>query len=109
MRRRTFLAASSALAATVALPAAALAHAPGSNPTAAEWTGPFGGVPAFDKVRIEQFKPALEAGMAAEWTEIEAIANNPAAPTFANTIEAMERSGAMLDRTQTVYGIWVAT
>jgi peptidyl-dipeptidase Dcp len=109
MRRRTFLAASSALAATAALPADLQAQDASSNPVTAEWTGPFGGVPAFDKVRIEQFKPALEAGMAAEWKEIEAIANSPAAPTFANTIEAMERSGAMLDRTQTIYGIWVAT
>lgn len=113
MRRRTFLAATSALAAAAALPAAVLAQdLPkdlAANPAAAPWTGPFGGVPAFDKVRLEHFRPALEAGMAQEWAEVEAIANDPAPPTFGNTIEALERSGSALDRVQTIYGVWVAT
>ncbi|MBT2556536.1 M3 family metallopeptidase [Hymenobacter sp. ISL-91] len=70
------------------------------------WSGPYGGVPAFDQVKVANFKPALEAGMAENMAEINAIANNPAAPTFENTIAAMERSGRTLDRVETVYGIW---
>ena len=53
-----------------------------------------------------QLAPALEAGMAENLAELEAIAQNPAAATFANTIAAMERSGRLLDRAYTVYGIF---
>lgn len=72
----------------------------------AEWTGPFEGVPAFDQMNLADLRPALEAGMAAELAEVDAIANNPEPPTFENTIEAMERKGALLDRAQVYYGIW---
>jgi peptidyl-dipeptidase Dcp len=71
-----------------------------------EWTGPYGGVPAFDEMTVEAVKPALEEGMAISLQEIEAIANNPEAPTFKNTIVAMERSGEELDRVFTYYGIY---
>jgi peptidyl-dipeptidase Dcp len=77
-----------------------------ANPLLAKWTGPNGGEPAFDKMDLAQIKPALEAGMAAHLAEIDAIANNPAKPSFANTIEAMERAGEPLDRAMTYYGIW---
>ncbi|HEX7150759.1 MAG TPA: M3 family metallopeptidase [Thermoanaerobaculia bacterium] len=77
-----------------------------SNPLLAEWTGPFSGVPPFDRVRVADFQPALEAGISENLTEIEVIARNPAAPTFENTIVALERAGEALDRVQTVYGIW---
>ncbi|MFD1216467.1 M3 family metallopeptidase [Microbulbifer celer] len=77
-----------------------------SNPLLAEWTGPFGGVPAFDKAKVADLKPALETAMAQNLAEIDAIANNPEAPTFANTIEEMERSGAALSRVFTYWGIW---
>ncbi|SHE73651.1 peptidyl-dipeptidase Dcp [Microbulbifer donghaiensis] len=79
-----------------------------SNILLAEWTGPYGGVPAFDKMRVEDLKPALEAGMAKNLTEVDAIASNPAAPTFANTIEELERSGGDLNRVFAYYGIWSA-
>ena len=78
----------------------------GANPLLADWTGPNGGVPTFDKMDLAQLKPALEAGMAAHLAEIDAIASNPAKPGFANTIEAMERAGEPLDRAMTYYGIW---
>jgi peptidyl-dipeptidase Dcp len=107
MKRRTFLAASGAIAAASALPVHSLAQA--AIPMTAEWTGPFGGVPAFDKVKIADLKPALEAAMKAERAEIDAIADNRAAPTFDNTIAALERSGAMMNRVQTFYGIWSGT
>jgi peptidyl-dipeptidase Dcp len=107
MKRRTFLAASGAIAAASALPVHSLAQA--AIPMTAEWTGPFGGAPAFDKVKIADLKPALEAAMKAERAEIDAIADNRAAPTFDNTIAALERSGAMMNRVQTFYGIWSGT
>jgi len=86
----------------------AASEAPAANPLTEKWSGPYGGVPPFDKVRIADFKPALEEAMAASLAEIDAIANNPAKPTFENTIVAMEKAGAMLDRVSTVYGIWGA-
>jgi peptidyl-dipeptidase Dcp len=80
-----------------------------SQPLLAPWGGPHGGVPAFDKVKVADFKPALEAAMAENLAEINAIANNPAAPTFNNTIVALERSGQTLIRVNTVYDIWSST
>jgi peptidyl-dipeptidase Dcp len=74
----------------------------------AEWAGPYGGVPAFDKMDLEALKPALEAGMARQLEEIDAIARNPEPATFENTIVAMERAGRDLDRVLTYQGIWSA-
>ena len=71
-----------------------------------QFKGPYGGVPAFDKMQLADLKPALEKAMALNLKEIEAIAANPADPTFENTIAAMERSGSALDRVFTYYGIW---
>ena len=71
-----------------------------------EWTGPYGGVPAFDKMEVADIQSAVKYGMEENLKEIEAIANNEAAPTFENTIEAMERSGAYLDRVFSYYGIF---
>ncbi|WP_237065309.1 M3 family metallopeptidase [Microbulbifer guangxiensis] len=79
-----------------------------SNPLLAEWTGPYGGVPAFDKMRVEDLKPAMEFAMAENLREIDAIAANPEPATFANTIAELERSGAELDRVFAYYGIWSA-
>lgn len=77
-----------------------------ANPMTAKWTGPFGGIPPFDKIKVSDFKPALEMAMNENLAEIDAIAKTPGSPTFENTIAAMERSGKMLDRVQTIYGIW---
>ncbi|WP_261324349.1 M3 family metallopeptidase [Microbulbifer agarilyticus] len=82
------------------------ATAPVDNVLLAEWSGPFGGVPAFDAMDIAALKPALEFGMAENLAEIDKIANNPEAPTFANTIAEMERSGKSLSRVFTYWGIW---
>jgi peptidyl-dipeptidase Dcp len=73
------------------------------------WSGPYGGVPPFDKASPALLGPALEAGMAEHLAELERIANDPSPPTFANTIAAMERSGRALDRASTVYYIYSAT
>jgi peptidyl-dipeptidase Dcp len=82
---------------------------PMNNPLLAPWSGKYGGYPAFDRYRVEQFKPALEAAMAEELREIDAITAQPAAPTFANTIEALEHAGSTLNRVQAVYNIWSST
>ncbi|VXC60317.1 Peptidase M3 [Oceanicaulis sp. 350] len=81
-------------------------QAEATNPLIAEWDGPFGGVPAFDQMELSDLRDALEIGMDRSRAEIEAIANNPDAPTFENTIVAMERTGDALDRVFVYYGIW---
>src|SRR5204862_69382 len=79
------------------------------NPLLAEWVGPYGGVPPFDKVQVALFKPALETAMAENLTEIENITRVRSAPTFENTIVALEKAGRTFDRVSTVYGIWSST
>ncbi len=71
-----------------------------------EWEGPYGGVPAFDEMDLEELRPAMERGMEMHLAEIEQIAQNPAPPTFENTILAMQQSGEALDRVFTYYSIW---
>ena len=72
----------------------------------AEWTGPHGGVPAFDRMELGQLEPATKAAMDQHLAELDAIAADPAPPTFENTIVAMERSGRAYQRVETYYGIW---
>jgi peptidyl-dipeptidase Dcp len=79
------------------------------NPLLVKWAGQYNGVPPFDRVEVAHFKPALEAAMAENLTEIERIANSTDAPTFENTIAALERAGSTLDRVRTVYNIWSST
>ena len=79
------------------------------NPLLAKWEGPYGGVPPFDRVQVSYFKPALEAAMTEQLTEVDRIAKNPAPPTFENTIVEMEKAGATFDRVSTIYGVWAAT
>ncbi|WP_081670999.1 M3 family metallopeptidase [Sporocytophaga myxococcoides] len=80
-----------------------------NNPLLKKWEGPNGGLPPLDKVKTENFKPALEAAMAENLSEIDRITSNPEKPTFENTIAAMEKSGQTLMRVQTIYGIWSST
>ncbi|OFC69659.1 M3 family metallopeptidase [Alteromonas confluentis] len=77
-----------------------------SNVLLQEFPGPYGGVPQFDKMKVEDVKPALRKGMELNLAEIEAIANNPEPPTFENTIVAMERAGSALSRVFKYYGIF---
>ena len=86
--------------------AAPAVAAPEQNPLLASWTGPYGGVPPFDKVQVGSFKPALEAAIEANRRDIATIANNPEAPTFDNTLAALEDSGRTLNDVETLYGIW---
>ena len=73
-----------------------------SNPFFAPSTLPYQ-APPFDKIKNEDYIPAMEAGMAMERKEVDAIANNPAPPTFENTIVAMEKTGQLLNRVQSVF------
>jgi len=76
------------------------------NVLLAEWTGPYGGVPAFERMELEALAPALETGMARQLAEIERIGECAEPPTFENTILALERSGRDLERVFTYWGIW---
>ena len=64
--------------------------------------------PPFDKIKDSDFKPAIEEGMRVQLLEIEKIANNPAPPTFENTLVAMEKSGRLLDRSGNVFTVLTA-
>lgn len=78
------------------------AHSMNDNPLLSESTLPFN-YPHFDLIKVEHYAPAFEAGMAQQKQEIDTIASNPAAPTFDNTIVALERSGRTLGRASRVF------
>ena len=72
------------------------------NPFFEGWTTPFG-MPPFDRIRPEHFPPAFDRGMQEQIAEIAAIAGPGAAPSFADTIEALERGGRLLERVSRVF------
>ena len=72
------------------------------NPFYREWETPFG-VPPFDQIKNEHYMPAFNKGMEENLAEIDAIVNNPGEPTFANTIEELERAGKLLTKVQRVF------
>jgi peptidyl-dipeptidase Dcp len=76
--------------------------APAANPLFTESSLPFG-YPHFEQIKTEHFSPAFERGMTENLAEVAAIAGNPAAATFENTIVALERSGRLLTRVSTVF------
>ncbi len=90
------------LAASLAFAGMAHAALPAANPFAKPSTLPFQ-YPAFDKIHDADYAPAFDEGMKEQAAEIVRIANNKAAPTFDNTIVAMERSGRLLNRVSTVF------
>src|SRR5262245_44333629 len=75
---------------------------PADNPFSAPSDLPYE-VPPFDRIQEEHFLPAFTAGMAEQRAEVEAVASDPAAPTFENTLVALERSGRLLVRTSVVF------
>jgi len=105
VQRRTFLL-SSAAAAAASAAAPALSFAAETNPLLAPWTGPYGGVPAFDKMKVADLTPAVDTAMARNLAEIDAIVANKEKPTFANTIAALEDTGRTLADVACYYGIW---
>ncbi len=70
-----------------------------------EWDGPYGGVPPWKSIRIDDFQRAFDAAIAMSTADIDAIANNPEPATFANTIIPMEKSGQALDRLDRLFGV----
>ena len=90
-------------------PAKASCRTPGSaNPLVGRWAGKFG-QPPFEKIEARHFRPALLAAFREHKAEVEKIAANPARPTFANTILALEKSGTLLSRVGSVFGNLEAT
>ncbi len=75
------------------------------NPLLAPWSGPYGGLPPFDRLRVEHFEPALRAGMARQRDEIAAIVRCAEPPGFANTILALEDAGRPLERVRSLFGV----
>ncbi|OCX61124.1 peptidase M3 [Thioclava sp. SK-1] len=73
-----------------------------SNPLLSEWSGPFA-LPSFAKIQDDHFAPAFEAALAEARVNIAEIATNDAAPSFRNTIDAMERAQTSLDRVAGVF------
>ena len=71
------------------------------NPFLSEWDTPYG-IPDFTKIQEKHYIPAIQAGIAQQESEIQAIIDNQDAPTFENVVEAYERSGAILDRVSMV-------
>ncbi|MBD8565486.1 M3 family metallopeptidase [Oxalobacteraceae sp. CFBP 8763] len=101
-RPKLLLIAAGVALATLAFSKSASAALPASNPFAKPSTLQYG-YPAFDKIKNEHFAPAFDEGMREQAAEIGKIANNKAAPTFDNTIVAMERSGQLLGRVRAVF------
>lgn len=72
----------------------------------APWTGPYGGVPPWDKIETKDFIPAFDAAIALAKADIAAITSTKAKPTFDNTIVSLEKSGAALTRLQNLFGVY---
>ncbi|WP_233148290.1 M3 family metallopeptidase [Rhodopirellula sp. MGV] len=70
------------------------------------WTGPYGGVPPWDRVRREEFTAAFDAAIKMAQADIDAIANQSEPPTFENTVVAMENAGKALDRLDAIFGVY---
>ena len=72
------------------------------NPLVAEWNTPYQ-TPPFSEIKLEHYEPAIDYAIELNRAEIDAIINNPEAPTFENTIVAMEQSGALLSRVSNLF------
>ena len=84
------------------MPVAQLPEIDTNNPLLAEWNTPHA-TPPFDKIAISDYEPAFETAIAVSRAEIEAIVSNPAKPSFNNTILALEKQGALLERIESVF------
>jgi peptidyl-dipeptidase Dcp len=93
------------MASTSVVAQTAPATTPAANPLLADWTGPMGGVPPWDKVRPDVFPQAFETTLAERAADYRKIADNPAKPTFANTIVPMQLAGKRYGRVMTLFGV----
>ena len=78
------------------------------NPFLKDWSGPYGGVPAFADYQLKDLKPAIEEAIREKLSEVNTIANNPKPATFDNTIVALEKTGKKLNQMYAVFGIYSA-
>jgi peptidyl-dipeptidase Dcp len=76
-----------------------------NNILLADWTGKYDGVPPWDQVKPELFPEAFQFAVDEQRREIDAIVDNPAAPTFQNTVEALEKAGQRLGRVGALFGV----
>ncbi|MFT4090423.1 MAG: M3 family metallopeptidase [Asticcacaulis sp.] len=94
------------------LPGAALSATKTANKDSSvltdPWKGPYGGVPPFDKARLEDFEKAFDVAMTAQRAEIRALTVVRSRPTFENTIVALETSGAEMERVGAIYWVWMS-
>ncbi|MFM2229352.1 MAG: Dipeptidyl carboxypeptidase [Bacteroidota bacterium] len=81
-------------------------EAQNTNPLLNDWKGKYGGVPAFSEYKVSQFRSAVDVAIADKLREIDGIATLPTPPSFANTIEAMERSGKRLSHIKAIFDIY---
>jgi len=95
----------SAMAADVAVARAVLPQQTPQAELLKEWSGPFGGVPPWDKVTAPKLRAALLEGIELQRAEIAAIADNPAPATFANTMVALQMAGEPISRAYPIYGV----
>nr|WP_163960123.1 M3 family metallopeptidase [Sphingomonas insulae] len=93
------------MASSVAAQSDTAATAPATNPLLADWSGPYGGVPPWDKAKPELFPAAFQASLAERAADYRKIADNPAAPTFANTFVPMQLAGQRYGRVMTLFGV----
>src|SRR5688572_8904886 len=111
MQRRTFLYATATTAVTVAF-RKHLAFAkdkPLTDPLLAAWSGRFGGVPPFDKVKVKNFKVAIQKGIELRRAEVAAIVATKDAATFENTILALEDSGRPVARAFNIFDTYISS
>ena len=118
MKRRSFLATAGAAAISSAAglsPAVVFAaskdamSSPGDNILLQPWTGPYGGAPPYGRIEPGMFPAAFQAAIDANRAEIARIADDPAPPTFENTIAAQEDAGRAYGRVQSVWGVYTST
>ena len=95
-------------AAVLACPATPMPYsdAADTNPLVAPWTGPHGGVPPFDRVRVADLGPGIDLAIERRLAAVDAIAADPAPPTFANTLVPLERASRDFEKSLTIYEIW---
>jgi peptidyl-dipeptidase Dcp len=97
------------LSLTMSHSTAALPTESASNSLLRPWSGPYGGVPPFDQIKVAEFPQAFTVGMQEQLADIARITDTQRAATFDNTIAALERSGRTLDRVYRLFGIYGST
>jgi peptidyl-dipeptidase Dcp len=109
MKRRTFLFAAGAAMFTGSTGFRPAWSAPETDPILSPWTGPYGGLPPFDRIRPELFPAAFSASMNDNRVDLRLIVDHARPATFANTIAALENSGRAYGRAQSLFGVYTST